>query len=650
MFSNTWAVKIRGGPVVLERLARKHGFVNETQVVSDYYVFDHKMVPLRSSSSSPQILKELLAEPEVLWAEQQVIRPIQLYSIVDEVVFTDPKWKDQWYMMRDDGPTYNVLDVWRMGYTGKGVVVAVVDEGLEKNHQELKQNYDQEASFDFIENDADPSSSNPMDSVGHGIKCAGVIAAVANNSFCGVGIAYSANIGGIRILKGGVTDELQAKGLGFRQDYVDIYSNSWGPGDKGDVVAEAGVMTAEVLNQGALKGRKGLGSIFVFGVGNGGYADDCCSFNGLVNSIYTIAITGVNKDGSVPRYGERCPGILAVTYSKEIFAISDNTKVITATHNGGCTDSFSASSAATAMASGLIALAVEANKNLTWRDVQHIIIRSSRADSRILQAKDWTTNTANLTASNYVGFGLMDAYRLVSLAKNWTTVPPQLNCTISHGQINRVIPSVGALTLTASTLSCAENKIKFLEHVQVRVNLNFTRRGDLEMNLTSPWGTTSRLTQYRPKDNNPNHTSLSNWTILTLHHWGENPSGVWKLTLKNSQLEHMNTGILFDWALILYGTATDPLASNVPIPLPTGTTPPPPASTGASTKPTSETSTAISGAVAAGITFAVVAFIAIVAIVSWFFYKRRCKIAFSNPSAPSQQQLEKAGPAEEMEL
>jgi len=43
--------------------------------------------------------------------------------------------------MRDDGPTYNVLDVWRMGYTGKGVVVAVVDEGLEKNHQELKQNY-----------------------------------------------------------------------------------------------------------------------------------------------------------------------------------------------------------------------------------------------------------------------------------------------------------------------------------------------------------------------------------------------------------------------------------------------------------------------------------------------------------------------------
>lgn len=43
--------------------------------------------------------------------------------------------------MRDDGPTYNVLDVWKMGLTGKGIVVAVVDQGLEKNHRELKQNY-----------------------------------------------------------------------------------------------------------------------------------------------------------------------------------------------------------------------------------------------------------------------------------------------------------------------------------------------------------------------------------------------------------------------------------------------------------------------------------------------------------------------------
>ena len=115
----------------------------------------------------------------------------------------------------------------------------------------------------------------------------------------------------------------------------------------------------------------------------------------------------------------------------------------------------------------------------------------------------------------------------------------------------RVIPSADDLIVTTSLVQCSETKINYLEHVQVRVNLNYSRRGDLEMNLTSPSGTTSRLTHYRRKDNAPDATNLTNWTILTLHHWGENPSGVWKLTLKNSQVEHMNTGIyLFAYSFI----------------------------------------------------------------------------------------------------
>ena len=58
---------------------------------------------------------------------------------------------------------------------------------------------------------------------------------------------------GIRILDDALTDALKAKGLGFRQDYVDIYSNSWGPDDNGYEVAEVGIMTEEVIRQGALQ-------------------------------------------------------------------------------------------------------------------------------------------------------------------------------------------------------------------------------------------------------------------------------------------------------------------------------------------------------------------------------------------------------------
>ena len=111
---------------------------------------------------------------------------------------------------------------------------------------------------------------------------------------------------------------------------------------------------------------------------------------------------------------------------------------------------------------------------------------------------------------------------------------------------SRVIPSANVLQVTTSlkdvTNSCPE--INFLEHVQVRLNLNYTIRGDLEINLTSPQGMTSRLTQRRPRDNSPKATNLTNWTILTLHHWGENPSGIWKLSLKNSRLDQKNTGYI----------------------------------------------------------------------------------------------------------
>ena len=35
----------------------------------------------------------------------------------------------------------NVLPAWRKGYTGKGVVVSILDDGIEKNHPDLADNY-----------------------------------------------------------------------------------------------------------------------------------------------------------------------------------------------------------------------------------------------------------------------------------------------------------------------------------------------------------------------------------------------------------------------------------------------------------------------------------------------------------------------------
>ena len=42
---------------------------------------------------------------------------------------------------REEGPTYNVIEVWKKNITGHGVVVAVVDEGFDPDHPEIKGNY-----------------------------------------------------------------------------------------------------------------------------------------------------------------------------------------------------------------------------------------------------------------------------------------------------------------------------------------------------------------------------------------------------------------------------------------------------------------------------------------------------------------------------
>ena len=76
------------------------------------------------------------------------------------------------------------------------------------------------------------------------------------------------------------------------------------------------------------------------------------------------------------------------------------------------------------MAAGIIALALEANPALTWRDVQHLIVKTSQP--RNLKATDWRTNGLGRKVSHSYGYGLMDTAAMVRLAQNWTLVPSQV--------------------------------------------------------------------------------------------------------------------------------------------------------------------------------------------------------------------------------
>ena len=88
---------------------------------------------------------------------------------------------------------------------------------------------------------------------------------------------------------------------------------------------------------------------------------------------------------------------------------------------------------------------------------------------------------------------------------------------------------------------CGGVVINYLEHVEVHVNLNYSRRGDLLIKITSPKGTVSNLTHYRLSDSFFKLKDL-NWVLMTLHLWGETAVGEWKLTFEDSQPQHQNEG------------------------------------------------------------------------------------------------------------
>ena len=71
----------------------------------------------------------------------------------------------------------------------------------------------------------------------------------------------------------------------------------------------------QAFREGALKGRQGRGSVFVWASGNGGRYNDSCACDGYANSVYTLSVSSTSENGEVPWYLEECTSTLATTYS-----------------------------------------------------------------------------------------------------------------------------------------------------------------------------------------------------------------------------------------------------------------------------------------------------------------------------------------------
>ncbi|KAL4229144.1 Proprotein convertase subtilisin/kexin type 7 [Mactra antiquata] len=598
-FNNTliWAVHIQSSYTgntkerSVDDIAFEVGLINLGQIghLRDHYLFSHNIKDISSGKRHVSLLHEfhtktyrwneihdkIIAIEDKLENHKYIIyyshqRTISrgkrsFFPTPPIMNFIDPYYRQQWHLNNNIiiGMDVNVTGVWIHNITGRGVTVAVVDDGLEWNNPDLYDNYNKAGSWDFNDNDDDPMPDHTNEKNHHGTRCAGEISAIPNN-VCGVGVAYGAQISGLRLLDGPLFDSLEAEAFTKHYQINDIYSCSWGPDDDGKTVDGPHILASAGLKHGIDFGRHGYGNIYVVASGNGGHVGDNCNYDGYANSLYTVTIGAVDETGHMPFYSEECASMLAVTFSSG--SNSRTRDIVTTdwtsrlgTSRSGCTEHHTGTSAAAPIAAGLIALMLEAQPCLTWRDVQYlIVITALKVDIDIAH---WQKNGAGLWHSHKHGFGLMSAWRLVNAAKVWDQVPwltavqykeDNVDLSITKGSKNPLI-----LLHTVTEYDVNSYDLYIMETVQVTLTLTHPCRGHLDIRLKSPSGTESVIGASRPNDNSS--AGFDKWTFSTVRCWGESAIGEWKLIITDTDdSPRYGEGVLKSWALKLYGTPLTP--------------------------------------------------------------------------------------------
>ena len=463
------------------------------------------------------------------------------------------------------GEDLRVKPVWNAGLRGEGIRVAVLDDGLEVTHEDLwpnvvtgSRNYRTEAGMfglsatsggkvAGLEGFPMPCSSDDT----HGTSVAGLIAARDGNGTGVSGVAPRAQLVGFNILASNfVADTLDA--LSHDLDRNHVYNNSWGATDNGHLATPEPNWSSynDTLRNGLKTGRNGLGAIYVFSGGNGAIQTDYSSLDGGVSAMGIVNVCATNAMGKRAPYSERGANLTVCAPSAD--ATDDQQPEVTTTSvQNDYTHTFNGTSASAPMVSGVIALMLQANPKLTWRDVPLILARTARkVDEQDGGWRDYRSPLGNaqgrydvLHYSHHYGFGVANADAAVQLARTWKSVGGSDTlkaCGPYTTTVDAAIPETGIVTQQAASQTAkstkndtqartyfgalyqlsntldyqtapanglrsaveipAECDIRHIEHIDVKVTVtaangreSHPNTGDLQMALQSPLGTVSTL-------------------------------------------------------------------------------------------------------------------------------------------------------------
>jgi subtilisin family serine protease len=260
-------------------------------------------------------------------------------------------------------------EVWARSYTGQGIVVAVVDTGVDYTHSDLNDNMwvntrevagngidddgngyvDDVRGWDFVGNDNDPRDGN-----GHGTHVAGTIAG-ENNGTGVTGVAYNARIMAVKVLSdsGSGSNSSVANGIRYAANNgARVINLSLGGGYSSDIYS-------------AIQYATGRGSIVVMASGNEGASQP--GYPAFHATEYGLSIGAVDSTSRIASFSNR-----AGTNSAMRHVMAPGVNVYSTVPNNGYA-SYNGTSMATPHAAGVVALMLSANGGLTHTQVRDMV-------------------------------------------------------------------------------------------------------------------------------------------------------------------------------------------------------------------------------------------------------------------------------------
>ena len=348
----------------------------------------------------------------------------------------DPLFPTQWPLENRDletgailGPELNIREAWAES-TGKGVVIGIADDGVDLAHTEFIGQGVDNLHFNFTNRKT--NGSPVAQSQNHGTVVAGIAVAKANNGKGIAGVSPDARFASLVVwdaVDNFGTEEEIADMFQYRNDRIAVQNHSWGLSTSAQL--DAMVLEKQAIKRAIEQGRDGKGVVMIRGAGNHRAQDWSAADDGYSNDPRVLTVGAVGPTGRVHSFSNMgacvlCAGLIGRgVYSTDRMGASgwnrdssDDDPEVGSYHSL----EYLGNSYTLPQIAGLVALILNVNPDLTYRDVQQVFIHASRhfdfADP-FLQS-----NAAGYLFTNNTGYGVPDAGVAVRLAKRWTNVRP----------------------------------------------------------------------------------------------------------------------------------------------------------------------------------------------------------------------------------